>query len=64
MDIKVRDFPDLIKRGAGVVNTNKEEYNRAKVRIKQAKRLDALEDEVKGLGNKLDHLIALLTEKR
>ena len=64
MDAKVRDYPDLIKRGAGVVNTNKDDYLRAKSRNKQAKRLDILEDEVKSVHNKLDVLIALLTEKK
>ncbi|WEM34261.1 hypothetical protein [Xanthomonas phage X1] len=60
MDAKVRDYPDLIKRGGGVVNTNHDEYLRAKARLKQAKRIDNLESEVRGLHSKLDILIGLL----
>lgn len=60
MDARVKDYPDLIKRGAGVVNTNTDEYHRAKARLKQAKRIDNLESEVRGLHSKLDTLIGLL----
>lgn len=61
---KVRDFPDLIKRGGGVVNTNNDEYLRAKSRNKQAKRIDKLEQDVRDVHTKLDLLIALMTEKK
>lgn len=61
MDYKVRDFPDLIKREGGIVNTNRDDYLRAKSRQKQAKRIDNLEEEVRGLHSKIDMLIGLLT---
>lgn len=59
-EYKVRDFPDLIKRGGGVINTNQDEYHRAKARLMQAQRIDNLEGEVRGLHSKLDLLVELL----
>ena len=61
MDYKVRDYPDLIKREGGVVNKNTDEYLRAKSRLKQAKRIDNLENEVRGLHSKLDQLLELFS---
>jgi len=63
MDAKVRDYPDLIKRGAGVVNTNHDEYHRALSRNQQARRVDDLEKEVSALHIKMDKLIELLVSK-
>jgi hypothetical protein len=60
MEYKINDFPDLIKRGAGVINTNQSEYHRAKARIQNAKRIDNLEGEVRDIHKKLDILLGLL----
>lgn len=64
MDAKVRDYPDLLKRGAGVVNTNNDDYLRAKSRIKQSKRIETLEKDVQTINSKLDLLLSLLTDKQ
>ena len=62
-DIKVVDYPDLRKRGAGVINNNADEFFRARNRIKQSKRLETLEKEVEEVQRKLDILIDLLSKK-
>lgn len=62
-DIKVQDYPDLRKRGAGVINNNADEFFRARNRIKQATRLETLEKDVLDVQRKLDLVIELLTRK-
>lgn len=60
MDAKVKDFPDLIKRNGGVVNTNHDHYLRAKMRIRQADRLERLEENVAGMQKTLDAILTLM----
>lgn len=60
-DIRVKDHPDLVKRGAGVINKNFDDYQRALARSKQAKRIDELEDKITDMSSKLDLLIKALT---
>lgn len=60
-DIKIEGYPELRRRGAGVVNTDREEYLRALNRNKQGKRIDDLEDKIEDLSGKVDKLLQILT---
>lgn len=62
MDIRIEGYPELRRRGAGVINTDRDEYIRALGRNKQGKRLDDLENRIDDLGVKVDKLIQILTE--
>ena len=64
MEYKVKDYPDLIKREGGIVNKNNDDYLRAKMRAKQSRRIDSLENEVRGLHTKLDKLMELLSNAK
>jgi hypothetical protein len=64
MEYKVKDYPDLLKREGGVINKNNDDYLRAKSRLKQSKRIDTLENEVRGLHSKIDTLIELLNNAK
>lgn len=63
MDAKVRDYPDLIRRDRGVVNTNADDYLRAKSRIRQQKRIDNLENDLNEVSKKLDIVLAMLVNR-
>lgn len=60
MDAKVQDYPDLIKRNGGVVNTNVDEYQRARMRAQQVKRINTLESKVESMDGRLSEILSLL----
>lgn len=62
MEAKVKDYPDFIKRGGGVINTNANEYARAKARAYQFKRIDNLEDKMCDMQIKLGEIMSLLKQ--
>lgn len=64
MDIKVRDYPDLVRRGAAIINTNRDEYLKAQIRAQKIKRDKELESRVDSLENKLDLILNLLQGKK
>jgi hypothetical protein len=61
-EYKVNDYPDLIKRSGGVINTNFTEYAKCKKRLLKAKEFDTLKDRVDGLDSKLDMILNLLAK--
>lgn len=61
MDIKIEGYPELRRRGAGVINTDRDEYLRALNRNKQGKRIDDLEEKIEDLSGKVDKLLQILT---
>lgn len=62
VEAKVADYPDLVKRNGGVINTNHSEYVRAKLRNVQANRLNKLEADVCEMGTKLGDILSLLSK--
>lgn len=60
MDMKVKGYPDLVRRGAAIINTNRDEYRRAQARAQKVKRDRVLEQRVDALEDKLDQILSIL----
>lgn len=58
--IKVKEYPDLRKSGAAVVNVNSSEYRRALKRRENEKKIEELDKEVRSLSSKLDLILEKL----
>lgn len=60
---KVKDYPGLVRPtgSGGIVNVNRDEYERAQARAKKSKRDKNLELRVESLESKLDKILDLLT---
>jgi len=63
---KIRDHKDLVRPavGGGVVNTNREEWLKAKRRLEQVEKQKQLETRVSALEGKLDLIIGLLQKDK
>lgn len=66
---KVKDHANLIRLGAGIANTDKDAYRRAKIarataneQKQKLKRIDELEQQVSTLNNKMDLILSLLSK--
>ena len=57
---RVADYPDFRRRGAGIINTNVDEWGRANARRKNAARLDKMEADIGNLNRKIDLLVSLV----
>lgn len=60
-DMKVEGYPNLRRRGAGVVNTDVDGYRQHMHRRSQASRLHHLEEQVLDMKAKLDFIYEALT---
>ncbi len=61
--VKVKDFPNLVKVGPAVLNTDRREYENALLRQAKLKRDRELESRVNALESKLDTIIELLRKR-
>lgn len=61
-EAKVKDYPHLIKRNGGVINTDHNEYARAKTRQNQTMRITKLENQVGDMQGKLGEILSLLNQ--
>lgn len=60
---KVKDFPDLMKIGSGVINTNDTQFKAAKARALMGSRIKSLEAKVDGMQNNINQILEILKNR-
>ena len=61
-DAKVKNHPELVRRGGAIINTDNKEYERALARRKQAARIDRLENAVMSMSETVNSMARILED--